>query len=124
MNLLLITLGGGIGALLRYLSSKMMHSCFQIVFPIGTIFVNCLGSLIIGLLFGIFEKYTVPTGLKLFLITGFLGGYTTFSAYSIETAAFLINGEIKAALLNIVISNVLCLVFALTGIYLSRFLVK
>ncbi len=124
MNLLFIAIGGGIGALLRYISVQLIHNSFKIAFPVGTIFVNCIGSFLIGLLFNIFEKYAIAGGLRLFIITGFLGGYTTFSAYSLETAGYIVNGKIKEALLNIIISNIMCLIFVLSGMYVGKLFIK
>jgi CrcB protein len=60
---------------------------------------------------------------RLFLTTGFLGGYTTFSTYSLETVHYFLNGDVKHAVVNIVLNNVLCLLFVLLGMTLSKVLV-
>jgi len=101
MEYLFIIIGGGIGALLRYLSNNLINSSFKINFPLGTLFVNCIGALLIGFFINIFDEYNINMKYKLFTITGFLGGYITFSAYSLETVQYLSNGNIKQALLNI-----------------------
>ena len=120
MNWIYVIIGGGIGALLRYLSTQIVNNFFNNKFIFGTIFVNCIGALLIGFFINIFETHSIYIKWKLLIITGFLGGYTTFSAYSLETVNYLINGDIKYALLNIFLSNVLCIVFVLLGIWLGK----
>jgi CrcB protein len=77
---------------------------------------------LIGFLFSAFESHTVPAGLRLFLITGFLGGYTTFSAYSLETARAFLAGNIPQALIIMALNNGLCLVFVLLGMWAGKLL--
>jgi CrcB protein len=120
MNYLCIAIGGGIGALLRYFSSQFINSFINIKFPFGTLFVNCIGALLIGFLINVFDLFSLTIRWKLFLITGFLGGYTTFSAYSLETVQYFINGNIKHALINIFLNNVLSILFVLLGIWLNK----
>jgi CrcB protein len=117
---LFIVIGGGAGALLRYLSINVVDKLFAVPFPTGTLFVNAVGSLIIGFLYKIFEAYTVGIEFRLLLTTGFLGGYTTFSTYSLESARYLLDGNYRLAFLNIASNNVLCLVFTIMGIMLGR----
>jgi CrcB protein len=123
MNYLYIAIGGGIGALLRYLSSQFVNSSMNIKFPFGTLFVNCLGALLIGFLIHIFDLFSINIKWKLFLITGFLGGYTTFSTYSLETVQYFISGNIKHAVINILLNNVLCILFVLLGIWLNKIII-
>jgi CrcB protein len=120
VNYLCIILGGGIGALLRHFSSQFINSSINIKFPFGTLFVNCFGALLIGFLINFFDVFQISIKWKLFLITGFLGGYTTFSTYSLETVQYFINGNIKHALINIFLNNVLCILFVLLGIWLNK----
>ena len=120
MNIVLVILGGGAGAALRYLATQGIGALLKTSFPAGTLFVNALGSLAIGFLFGLFESRAIPPGLRPLLVTGFLGGFTTFSSYSIETVRLFSGGEFLAALVNIGISNALCLALALLGLGLSR----
>jgi CrcB protein len=124
MNYIFVIIGGGIGALLRYLSTQFVNKLFTISFPIGTLFVNSIGALFIGFLYKTFETNVVPIELRLLLIVGFLGGYTTFSTYSLETVQYLINGNYKQALLNIIISNIVCIIFVIIGIMISKTIIK
>jgi len=117
MACFLVFIGGGAGALSRYLSTQFINSIFKAQFTLGTVFVNCLGALFIGFLFGLVPA---DSKLKLLLITGFLGGYTTFSAYSLETAQYFVGGNIKFAIINVLVSNLLCIAFVFLGIWLRN----
>jgi CrcB protein len=120
MNCLYVVIGGGIGALLRYFSTQFINSSVTTKFPFGTLFVNCIGALIIGFLINIFDLFSINIKWKLFFVTGFLGGYTTFSTYSLETVQYFMNGNIKHAVINILLNNVLCIVLVLFGIWLNK----
>lgn len=94
-NLLLVGFGGGIGAMARYLvGGWVLHQTMQERIPYGTLVVNLIGCLAIGLLAGAAERFEVLTPeARLFLITGVLGGFTTFSAFGYETVFLLRRGE-------------------------------
>jgi hypothetical protein len=81
-QLLLLAAGGAIGTVGRYLVSSLAFRWFHGAFPVGTLAVNLLGSLAAGFLWGWFERAAVPPHLRLFLLAGVLGGFTTFSASS------------------------------------------
>jgi len=120
MNLIYIVIGGGIGALLRYFSSQFVNNLYNKNFSLGTVFVNCVGALLIGFLINIFDMFGINSKFKLLIITGFLGGYTTFSTYSLETVNYFINGNIKYGILNILLNNILCILFVLFGLWLNK----
>jgi CrcB protein len=122
MAYLCVIAGGGIGALLRYLSIQLFNAV-TLKYALGTLFVNCAGAVVIGFLTHVFAAYAPDPKWRLFLVTGFLGGYTTFSTYSLETVQYFIDGNIKLAAANIVLNNVLCLLFVLLGMTLSKALI-
>ena len=98
-QILWVAAGGAIGSAARFLISRGLPSS---VFPWGTFFVNILGCLIIGVLLGLFERqYLTNPDFKLLLITGFCGGYTTFSAFSAENIQLLDSGQTLTAFLYI-----------------------
>ena len=120
MAYLFVILGGGTGALLRYLSTQLVNSVFKTHFSLGTLFVNCVGALLIGFLINFFDLYSLSAKWKLLLITGFLGGYTTFSAYSLETVQYFTSGNVKYAVANILANNILCILFVLLGLWINN----
>ena len=87
----LVLIGGGIGSICRYVATTLIGSIGGIVFPFGTLFVNLLGSFLMGFLMFFFldEHFTLPETLRLFLAVGFLGGFTTFSSFSMESILLL-----------------------------------
>ena len=101
MNLLLVALGGAIGAGGRYLVGGWVLGHLGPGFPWGTFVVNVIGSLAIGLVLGLSQQGTLSPGTSLFLAVGVLGGFTTFSAFSYETLQLLSSGAAGASLLNI-----------------------
>jgi CrcB protein len=122
--IVLIALGGSLGAIARYGVSTYVLGSVNSVFPWGTLVVNLSGSLIIGVCVEIFDQLIVPTNLRSFITIGFLGAYTTFSTYSLETINLLRDGEFRLAGVNVLASNILGLAFLLGGIYLSRLSIK
>jgi len=111
LNGLLIFLGSGLGGLTRYGVANGAYWLLGRQFPYGTFVVNATGSLIMGFLFALilerFNEIGVP--LRAFLLIGFLGGYTTFSSFSIETVNLIENGEWLNASLNVLLNVVLCI---------------
>ncbi len=106
MSLLWVGLGGGLGAIARYkLGGMILHYTADWRFPLGTFVVNVLGCLIAGFLAELVEQQGILNAeTRLFLFTGFLGGFTTFSAFSIETMSLLQRHEFLIAMSNIVTS--------------------
>lgn len=120
LKLAFIAGGGAIGTLLRYLLTSFINKTSSSLFPLGTLSVNLIGSLVIGLLWGLAERYAISDLLKVFLFIGILGSFTTFSTFSLETMNLLKAGELKIALTNIVLSNVLGIGLAYLGFLLTR----
>lgn len=113
MNILFVALGGAIGAALRYVVGLV------VAFPVGTLVVNLLGSFAIGLVFaGLADKATDRT--LLFLMTGVLGGFTTFSAFSLDTLRLMEDGRLGVAGGYVVASVVGCLLACWAGLLLGR----
>ncbi len=119
---LLVGSGGMVGAIARYLcSSYFLHSYPNARFPWGTFVVNILGCLLIGLLAGIVERSThYNAELRLLLITGFLGGFTTFSAFGIESLHLIRANAFCLALVYMLSSTVLGVAAAFIGIKLGQ----
>ncbi|MDJ0580848.1 fluoride efflux transporter CrcB [Crocosphaera sp.] len=89
MQFLLVFLGGGLGSCCRYLISKIINEQIETIFPWGTLTVNLIGCLIIGIIIGLIEKFPIHPYWILFLVTGFCGGFTTFSSFSLENNLLL-----------------------------------
>ena len=118
-----IFVGGGIGALSRYLFAGIVQSRTDSIFPWGTLAVNLLGCFIIGFLWTLFEFLPVSVTLRLFFITGILGGFTTFSSYGVETLNLARDGELLHAAANIMVSNIAGIALVFCGVIVSRFLI-
>ena len=121
MRFLYIAAGGSIGALLRYAISGLPHRYLESVFPWGTLLVNMIGCFAIGLLWGAFEETTVSPNIRTFIFIGILGAFTTFSSYSIESFSLFRDGEVKLALANILISNIVCITLCFLGFAASKY---
>jgi CrcB protein len=119
-KLLLIALGGGIGSMLRYLVASGVQEWANKVFFWGTITVNIIGSFIIGIAWALFEQHVEQENLRLFIMIGILGGFTTFSSFSLETFTLFKNGELKLALSYILISNIGGITAAFSSYYLIK----
>ena len=111
-NLLLVALGGAVGSVLRYLISSLNTS-----FPWGTFLVNILGSLLIGLLVGFVSKGVLSPEMKLLLVTGFCGGFTTFSTFANESFSMMRTGDILLSALYIGVSVVVGVLAVYAGMH-------
>lgn len=112
-QLLLVGLGGGIGSMLRYGTSLLIKSRF---FPFATFSVNIIGCFIIGLVFALsIKEEGVSDNWKLFVATGICGGFTTFSAFSLENLGLLQSGKIGMALTYIILSLALGIIATFLG---------
>lgn len=122
MQWLLVFLGGGIGASLRHAVNRATLFWFGPGFPVGTISVNVLGSFLIGLSVGLFAAHGTGQPARLFLITGVLGGFTTFSAFSLDALALWERGQALTAAYYVVGSVGLSLIAIVAGMMASRLL--
>jgi CrcB protein len=122
MNQILAIAGGGaIGALLRYWVSTGVYALAGRNFPYGTLAVNVAGSLMMGLLFVLLiERMAENSIWRAALLVGLLGAFTTFSTFSIETLNLVEEGAYTRALLNMLLSVVLCIAAAWLGVKLGR----
>lgn len=109
-------MGGGIGSACRYLISTQANKRFGDSFAWGTMAVNLLGCLLIGFLIGLVDRSLLSKTHRLFLVTGLLGGFTTFSSFSIESIGMILGGSIGRGLLNIGVNVILGLGLTLIGL--------
>lgn len=114
-NILLVALGGAVGSVCRYLVSSLSNTSF----PWGTLAVNILGSLLIGVLVGFATKGILSDGMKLLLVTGFCGGFTTFSTFANESLSMMKASDTLLAALYVGISVVVGILAVKLGLYLS-----
>ena len=122
--LLFVALGGALGAVLRYSISSGVYNWLGRSFPYGTLVVNVIGSLAIGVLsILLVEKFNVPQEIKLGLVVGVLGALTTFSTFSWDTVDLLQQGLIQRALLNVLLNVVVCIAAVWVGTIWAKALV-
>lgn len=119
---LLVFLGGGIGAVFRFYVMGWVAQRTNLVFPYGTLTVNILGSVAMGLLVGWLARYCPPNAqdLRTLIAVGFLGGFTTFSAFSLDTVTLIERGQWGAAAVYTALSIILCVGGLFAGLYLTR----
>jgi CrcB protein len=120
-QLLLVGLGGGIGSILRYLTSVVTARYYNSAFPLATFLINILGCVAIGLLLGFFSRNNADTqNLRLLFITGFCGGYTTFSAFAAENMMLLQQQNYFTMALYTLASVIIGLLAVGLGLMLAR----
>lgn len=116
-----IILAGGLGALLRYLLGGGVLNLNQATLPLGTFLVNVVGSFLIGYLsWSLVYKMHLSRELQVIVLTGFLGGFTTFSAFSLEVVRFFEDGHFGRAVLYVLSSVILSIAMCLLGLWLAR----
>ncbi|HET7027740.1 MAG TPA: fluoride efflux transporter CrcB [Candidatus Limnocylindrales bacterium] len=121
MTLLLVGLGGFLGAATRYLVDGWVSAATGGTFPWGTLAINLSGSFILGVLFGIAtERAILPADVRPAVMIGFIGAYTTFSTWMLESARLIEDGALAAALLNVGGSVVLGIVAVFLGLAVGR----
>jgi len=120
MKYLFVFLGGGFGSVLRYTISKYFNN-FETSIPYGTLIVNILGSLLIGVLLGFSYKTNILSqNQTLFLAVGFCGGFTTFSTFAFENSELLKNGDYLSLALYLIGSIVLGVIAVFLGLSLIK----
>ena len=120
-TLLIIGLGGAIGSMLRYLTSLFVARYWENHFPLATFITNVIGCFLIGLFIGFLEKQQLANSdLKWFLITGFCGGYTTFSTFGYENFNLLQNQNMGIAFAYIASSVIIGLIAVWFGLFVAK----
>lgn len=120
MNILLVAVGGAIGATARHLLTTWMQSQTGTGFPWGTLIANITGSFLIGIVVGLVSQGTLSDQARLLLAVGILGGYTTFSSFSHENLQLIEKGSAVAFLLNTFGQVALGITVAYLGVLLAR----
>ncbi len=110
--------GGALGASCRYALDYLINTLVPNRFPLATLSINLLGCLLIGLLWGYFDKVPISHSFRLFLFTGFLGGLTTFSTFARESEQLIASGNAISAICYIAISNLAGIGFVTLGFFL------
>jgi fluoride exporter len=122
--ILFVAIGGASGSVLRYLLANWIHSLWEGKLPLGTLLVNVSGSFAIGMLYVILvERHYVHPDWRAVLMVGFLGGFTTFSTFSLETITLFEGGHVIHALVYMLGSAILCVAMAGLAIQLTRSMV-
>ena len=120
-TLFYIAIGGALGSILRYLTAVLVNKYWTNHFPMATFITNVLGCFLIGLIIGILEKNNLATSnLKWFLVTGFCGGYTTFSAFGMENVTLFQNNNTFLAFTYIGFSIIIGLFAVWLGLFVTK----
>ena len=116
-----IAIGGTLGCWARYAQSNLVQTVFGRNFPFATLSINVIGSFLMGFLFILtLERLMIPPSARVGVLTGVLGGYTTFSTFEMETLLLAENGEFFKAGLYVVLSVVIAFAAAFGGAYIAR----
>lgn len=115
MGYLFVFLGSGIGGFCRYILSKFIYNVANTDFPLGTFVVNLLGCYFIGLLTSVFENLIITPEIRLFIFTGFLGGFTTFSTFQLENFLLMKSNQMDITIWNILLSNIIGILLLIAG---------
>lgn len=120
MNFLMVFIGGGLGSICRYGIARWMKD-YNGDFPMGTFLANVISCIILGFLVAYTLKNEMNQGMKLMLLTGFCGGFSTFSTFSLETFQLLQSEDYTNAFANILLSLLVCLFCIFIGMKMMSF---
>lgn len=124
MNYLALIIGGSAGTLARYFIGYFCNTYFGTTFPLGTFLVNIIGSFFIGIFFALSEPFDMSYTMRLLIFTGFFGGFTTFSAFSLDTLHLVQAQNYKMAFLYVFGTNIAGLALVFAGYYLIKTFLK
>jgi CrcB protein len=117
-----IAAGGALGAVLRFALSGMAYNVLGQEFPWGTLVVNLIGCFVISFLSQLFESMTISANMRVLVLVGGLGAFTTFSTYALENMNLLRDGQLSLALVNIAVSTVVGILFVFLGVVIAEYL--
>ena len=121
LSILAIAIGGAFGSVSRFLVAREMERLLGNFLPYGTLVVNVLGSLALGWLATVFlARPEINIALRLGIAVGFLGAFTTFSTFSLESVQLILNGAVWRAVLNVTVNTAVCLGMCYLGMQLQR----
>src|SRR6056297_4217613 len=115
MNLLWVAAGGALGAIVRYLVSMQIAAETGARFPWGSLTVNMIGCLVIGVMWTVTEQKIASDGILLFLMVGVIGSFTTFSTYGLEGVQLIQSGKLMAGFAYVLVSNIAGLLLVIIG---------
>lgn len=122
-TLIAIAIGGAVGSILRAITVFYQTKYYPVDFPLGILIVNILGSLILGFIYFYISNFIVSENVRFLIITGFLGGLTTFSTFALDSY-LLLNSSLNLAILNIIL-NISGSIFAIfLGVKIAQFIFK
>ncbi len=120
-ELLYVFIGGGLGSLVRFLLGKWVNSFHNSNFPYGTFIINIVACFVLGFIIGLADqKQILSPAIRLFLVVGFCGGFSTFSAFSSETLTLIQQGQNTTMLLYVLLSVVVCLIATFGGLFIAE----
>jgi CrcB protein len=120
-ELLYVFIGGGLGSLVRFLLGKWVNSFHNSNFPFGTFIINIVACFVLGFIIGLADqKQILSPAIRLFLVVGFCGGFSTFSAFSSETLTLIQQGQNSTMLLYVLLSVVVCLIATFGGLLIAE----